>query len=115
MITLNLPVISAVSGVSRAEAFIQQSTEVVEERLLDLASIIAVVVGAATYALTALQLWWDDNGEEVKAACVRSYEGVRAALPVIRSEALELGRDARTGWTVAKVAISPVLRRLQAL
>lgn len=115
MITLNLPVISAVSGVSRAEAFIQQSTEVVEERLLDLASILAVVIGVATYALTALQLWWEDNGASVKATCVRSYEGARAAWPVVRSEAIELVRDTRAGWTVAKVAISPVLRRLQAL
>lgn len=101
-----IPVI--LSPISRLE----QALEVAADGLIALA---AIVAGVAAYAITALQLWWEDNGEEVKAACVRSYEGAVASWPTIRYEAIELVRDTRAGWTVAKVAISPVLRRLQAL
>jgi len=96
------------SPISRLE----QTLETTVDGLITLA---AIVAGVATYALTALQLWWEDNGPTIRAACVRSYESARAAWPVVRYEAIELVRDARAGWTVVKVATSPVLRRLQAL
>lgn len=96
------------SPISRLE----QALETTVDGLITLA---AIVAGVAAYAITALQLWWEDNGASVKAVCVRSYEGARAAWPVVRYEAGELVKDTRAGWTVVKVATGPVLRRLQAL
>ena len=53
-------------------------------------TIAAVVVAVTSYAYTAFQLWWDDNGEDIKAL-----------LPVIRERLIDFSVGFRKAVVLA--------------